>query len=175
MVNMKRSVSKSALPILGNECRKTNRRKTSKRKYGGTTLKKKTNLRRAVRKTRRSPSDQTRPVAKPPSELVVEGIMPSDQTRPVVLGKIYSEQCIHCQNMSDAWEEMKKDLPVNYTVWDIESKDEESKKKDFQQKHGVQLQSAGYPTIFMIVQGKQVDYNGSRDKDNLLQWATHTQ
>jgi hypothetical protein len=73
--------------------------------------------------------------------------------------------------MAGAWEDMKKDLPDNYTVWDIESNDEEYKKKDFQQKHGVQLQSAGYPTIFMIVHGKQVDYNGERDKDNLLQWA----
>jgi hypothetical protein len=153
---MKRSVSESALSILGNECRKrstrfttvnkTNRRKTSRRKYGGTTLKKK-NLRRAVRK--------------PPQS--------------VVLGKIYSDQCIHCQNMAGAWEDMKKDLPDNYTVWDIESNDEESKKKDFQQQHGVQLQSAGYPTIFMIVQGKQVDYNGNRDKDNLLQWAKRTE
>uniref|UniRef100_A0A6C0ICE0 Thioredoxin domain-containing protein n=1 Tax=viral metagenome TaxID=1070528 RepID=A0A6C0ICE0_9ZZZZ len=129
---------------------KTNRRKTSRRKYGGTTPKK-TNLRRAERKTRRSTPESTPQL--------------------VVLGKIYSDQCIHCQNMSGAWEDMKKDLPDNYTVWDIESNDEEYKKKDFQQKHGVQLQSAGYPTIFMIVQGKQVDYNGSRDKDNLLQWA----
>jgi hypothetical protein len=129
---------------------KTNRRKTSRRKYGGTTPKK-TNLRRAERKTRRS--------------------TPESIPQSMVLGKIYSDHCIHCQNMAGAWEDMKKDLPDNYTVWDIESNDEEYKKKDFQQKHGVQLQSAGYPTIFMIVQGKQVDYNGSRDKDNLLQWA----
>jgi hypothetical protein len=89
----------------------------------------------------------------------------------VVLGKIYSDQCIHCQNMAGAWEEMKQNLPDNYIVWDIESKDEENKKKDFQNQHGVELQSAGYPTIFMIVQGKQLDYNGDRDKEHLLQWA----
>jgi len=30
-------------------------------------------------------TDQTHPVALPPSELVVEGILPSDQTHPVAL------------------------------------------------------------------------------------------
>jgi len=142
--------------------RKTNRRKTGRRKYGGTAPKK-TNLRRSMRKTRRS---HTKLVAK--RLLGTEAPLPPSN---VVLGKIYSDQCIHCQNMAGAWEEMKNKLPNNYTVWDIESNDEEYKKKDFQQKNGVQLQSAGYPTIFMIVQGKQVDYNGNRDKDNLLQWA----
>jgi len=153
--------------------RKTNRRKRGKgvtKKLGGTTM------RKIRRPTKTVPKAQTLPVAKLPSESVVKRLhVPCAPCQSVVLGKIYSDQCIHCQNMADAWEEMKQNLPDSYTVWDIESKDEETKKKDFQNQHGVQLQSAGYPTIFMIVQGKQVDYNGDRDKDKLLQWARQTQ
>ena len=155
---------------------KSNKRKSHRRKHGGTTMRKTQRSKKTV------PKPQTSQVALPPSKLVVEGYKerkPSDQTLPVaklppvlvVLGKIYSDQCIHCQNMAGAWEEMKQNLPDNYTVWDIESKDEENKKKEFQNQHGVQLRSSGYPTIFMIVNGKQLDYNGDRGKEHLLQWA----
>ena len=78
--------------------------------------------------------------------------------------------------MADAWNMMKTKLEtsktVQYEIWDIESAEEDAKKSEFLQKHGVMLTSSGYPTIFMIVQGKQVDYNGERDAANLEQWAT---
>ena len=61
---------------------------------------------------------------------------------------------------------------VQYEIWDIESAEEDAKKSEFLQKHGIMLTSSGYPTIFMIVQGKQVDYNGDRDAASLEQWAT---
>jgi hypothetical protein len=166
--------------------RKTNRRKLGKmstKKLGGITMRKTRRLGRSVNELARKRNGMianasNKPISKPKSSaseacsgLNSEGRLSVPLPMKVVIGKIYSDQCIHCQNMAGAWEEMKRDLPDNYTVWDIESKDEESKKKDFQQQHGVQLQSSGYPTIFMIVQGKQMDYNGDRDKDHLLQWA----
>ena len=63
-------------------------------------------------------------------------------------------------------------LGLQYEIWDIESAEEDAKKSEFLQKHGIMLTSSGYPTIFMIIQGKQVDYNGERDVASLEQWAT---
>ena len=94
----------------------------------------------------------------------------------VILGKIYSNGCGHCKAMADDWTMMKDKLAtsktVQYEIWDIESAEEDAKKSEFLQKHGIMLTSSGYPTIFMIVQGKQVDYNGDRDAASLEQWAT---
>ena len=94
----------------------------------------------------------------------------------VILGKIYSNGCGHCIAMADDWTMMKHKLEtsktVQYEIWDIESAEEDAKKSEFLQKHGIMLASSGYPTIFMIVQGKQVDYNGDRAAASLEQWAT---
>ena len=93
----------------------------------------------------------------------------------VILGKIYSNHCGHCIAMAEDWEKMKQQLEssktVQYEIWEIESAEEDTKKSAFLQQHGVALVSSGYPTIFMIVQGKQVDYNGKRDAASLEQWA----
>jgi Thioredoxin len=90
-----------------------------------------------------------------------------------VLGKIYSEGCGHCQNMAAAWNTMKDRLPKSeYEVWEIEAADEAAEVDRFATQHGVRLTSSGYPTIFMVVDGKQVDYNGERDVDSLVAWAT---
>lgn len=93
----------------------------------------------------------------------------------VILGKIYSNHCGHCIAMANDWNMMKNNLEssktVQYEIWEIESAEENAKKSAFLQQHGVALASSGYPTIFRIVQGKQVDYNGDRDAASLEQWA----
>jgi len=90
-----------------------------------------------------------------------------------VLGKIYAEGCGHCKNMAAAWNTMKGRLPQSeYEVWEIEAADEAAEVDRFATQHGVRLTSSGYPTIFMLVDGKQVDYNGERDVDSLVAWAT---
>lgn len=90
-----------------------------------------------------------------------------------VLGKIYAEGCGHCKNMAAAWNTMKDRLPQSeYEVWEIEAADEAAEVDRFATQHGVRLTSSGYPTIFMVVDGKQVDYNGERDVDSLVAWAT---
>jgi len=90
-----------------------------------------------------------------------------------VLGKIYAEGCGHCKNMAAAWDSMKDRLPQSeYEVWEIEATDEAAEVDRFATQHGVRLTSSGYPTIFMLVDGKQVDYNGERDVDSLVAWAT---
>lgn len=123
--------------------RKTSRRKTSQRKRG-------------------QKGGKTRKTSK---------LSPSQQSK-IVLGKIYANGCGHCQNMANDWEIMKTQLPASkFDIWEIEAAEEEAKKKEFQQKNGVDLQSSGYPTIFMVVQGKQIDYNGERDSDSLVRWA----
>lgn len=91
----------------------------------------------------------------------------------IVLGKIYAEGCGHCQNMAAAWDTMKDRLPQSeYEVWEIEAADEAAEVDRFATQHGVRLTSSGYPTIFMLVDGKQVDYNGERDTESLVAWAT---
>lgn len=129
------------------------------------TMRKKTlrrNKRHTLRrnKPRRSLRRSFRPIANPT----------------IILGKIYSNGCGHCKAMADDWTMMKDKLAtsktVQYEIWDIESAEEDAKKSEFLQKHGIMLTSSGYPTIFMIVQGKQVDYNGDRDAASLEQWAT---
>lgn len=90
----------------------------------------------------------------------------------VVIGKIYSNGCGHCQAMAQAWDKMKGKLDSNkFDVWDIEASEEPVKRIEFKQKHNIDLVSNGYPTIFKIIDGKQIDYNGERDVDSLLTWA----
>lgn len=125
-------------------------------------------LRRSKNKTKNQPRLTLRRSIRKPNSIV--------QNKPIViLGKIYSNGCGHCTAMANDWNMMKNKLEtsktVQYEIWDIESAEEDAKKSEFLQKHGVMLTSSGYPTIFMIVQGKQVDYNGERDAANLEQWA----
>ena len=78
--------------------------------------------------------------------------------------------------MADAWKAMKDRLPKSeYEVWEIEAADEAVEVDKFAAQHGVRLTSSGYPTIFMLVNGKQVDYNGERDTESLVAWATRAQ
>ena len=124
-------------------------------------------LRRSKNKTKNQPRLTLRRSFRP---------RPSINKSIVILGKIYSIGCGHCSAMADDWIMMKNKLElyktVQYEIWDIESAEEDAKKSEFLQKHGIMLTSSGYPTIFMIVQGKQVDYNGDRDAASLEQWAT---
>jgi thiol-disulfide isomerase/thioredoxin len=100
-------------------------------------------------------------------------------TQKIIIGKIYSNGCGHCQAMQEAWEQMKSQLKNKYgdsiDIWDIEANEEAAKKAEFKMKYkelNVDLVSSGYPTIFKIVNGHQVDYNGNRDLKSLLTWAT---
>lgn len=139
------------------------------------TLRNKT-LRRNKTKNQRLRRNKTK---NQPRRTLRSSFRPISNIKPIViLGKIYSIGCGHCSAMANDWNMMKNKLEtsktVQYEIWDIESAEEDAKKSEFLQKHGIALSSSGYPTIFMIVQGKQVDYNGDRDAASLEQWAKST-
>jgi hypothetical protein len=74
--------------------------------------------------------------------------------------------------MAQAWEDMKLELEQGkFEIVDIESQEEAAKIAEFKEKYGIELTSKGYPTIFKIVDGKQINYDGDRDLNSLLLWA----
>lgn len=98
----------------------------------------------------------------------------------VIIGKIYSEQCIHCKTLAPEWVLMKKRIGVKNVIFkEIEYKDENKEVseindnllKDSDEKLSIQ---GGYPTLFSIKDKKVQYYNGERDAESLTEWVKTT-
>lgn len=96
----------------------------------------------------------------------------------VVIVMFFAEWCPHCHNVRPHWNEMKEEImlehPEEFEIAEYEDihKDvgiQELKNKylDKQQELFVQ----GYPTIGGIKNGKYIEFNGGRTKEELLEFA----
>jgi len=89
-----------------------------------------------------------------------------------VVGKLYMNGCIHCDNLVEPWNQMKKKIGGKVEIAkDIESAETgELDKLNSKYKTNVAMQG-GYPTIYKIVGGKVEYYNGERTVPKLVGWA----
>jgi thiol-disulfide isomerase/thioredoxin len=96
----------------------------------------------------------------------------------VVVGKIYSNWCGHCQNMADDWNALKNDLAKRggaFEFSEIEQTHESTLLPAVNEKYlkkspvKVQLQG-GYPTVFKIKGGKLSYFEGNRTFEEMRNW-----
>jgi hypothetical protein len=91
-----------------------------------------------------------------------------------VVGKLYMVGCGHCDALVEPWNEMKKNVEKKVMVLnDIESK-ETDKLEELNKQHRANVEvQGGYPTIYKIKHGGNVEYyNGERTSKELIRWAT---
>jgi thiol-disulfide isomerase/thioredoxin len=101
----------------------------------------------------------------------------------IVIGKIYSNGCIHCIQLAPVWDEMENQLnqmkkyKYNFIFKNIEQANEEIETAQVNDTYlrnapnKLELQG-GYPTIFKIVNGEVYYYNNERTLPALMNWAT---
>ena len=96
-----------------------------------------------------------------------------------VYGHVYSDMCIHCENMKNEWAtfitRMKKSHET-VVLKDI-GENHEAEMQLLNQEFNIDLKSVGYPTIFRIIEGKakqyEVDYySGERTAGSMMKWLT---
>jgi hypothetical protein len=94
------------------------------------------------------------------------------------VGKIYGENCIHCINMANAWNKMKKHVlkagGVNVREFEAtkDAVELEKYKTELKEKYGEDLTHDGVPTLFKVGgNGKIEYYNGERTEEALTKWA----
>ena len=94
----------------------------------------------------------------------------------IVVGKIYADWCHYCQELIPVWKEMKKQLSGKNIIFkEIEQKLESQEINDINYTYLVgsneKLVSKGYPTIFMIKNGKLNYFNGPRTAKTIADWT----
>jgi hypothetical protein len=87
----------------------------------------------------------------------------------IVFGHIYSDGCIHCQNMQNDWNIVcsKTKIPL-YDIGD----DYENRIHQFNTQYNTDLKYTGFPTIFRVKNKSAVIdyYNGDRTSQSILKW-----
>ena len=89
------------------------------------------------------------------------------------VGKIYSDSCIHCNAMKDAWDDMKKNVGGKVEVEAFSTEPDGMKKlEEFNKERGTNIASQnGVPTLFKLKGGNVTYYNGGRSTEELTKWA----
>jgi len=89
-----------------------------------------------------------------------------------VVGKLYMNGCIHCDNLVEPWNQMKNKVGGKVVVADDIEASEKDKLDKLNMQHGTNVDvQDGYPTIYKIVGGKVEYYNGERTEKELISWA----
>lgn len=86
----------------------------------------------------------------------------ASDTATIVL--FYSDSCGHCKAMKDDWDTMKRNLPSNVGVAEINANDEEIVSQE---------DIDGYPTIRLYIKatGEKIEYEGDRSAASLLRFV----
>lgn len=89
--------------------------------------------------------------------------------KPVVFGHVYSDQCIHCQNMQREWDSLCKSVKV--PLHDI-GENHQQKVQHFNEQYSTNLEANGFPTIFKLQRHKTpiVYYQGERTAPAMKKW-----
>jgi len=104
----------------------------------------------------------------------------------IVIGKIFTNWCIHCKMLNPEWEKMKKKVKLQMgrhlkntmieycEIEGADDTDETSRilQEKVEQKYGVPpVNFQGFPTLFKIVGNNISYYEGDRTADALYKWA----
>lgn len=97
----------------------------------------------------------------------------------IIIGKIYSNGCIHCIHLKPIWDEMEKELSKQHSHFMFKKIEQTNEELETAEINNTYLQNApnklelqgGYPTIFKIVNGKVFYYNGDRSVPGLMEWS----
>jgi thiol-disulfide isomerase/thioredoxin len=93
---------------------------------------------------------------------------------PIIIGKVYSDWCGHCQALKPKWAQLKKILPKG-RVQTVEIEEAETDKRaQFEKTHKKTIDVSGYPTIFKIVNNKIEYYTGPREPEDMKRWVLST-
>ena len=91
-----------------------------------------------------------------------------------IIGLVHAEWCGHCKELKPKWDEMKSKINPSQSHIEIKEVEESDTAEisELKQNHS-SLEINGYPTIFKISPvGKIEYYQGVRDVDSLVKWAT---
>ena len=98
-----------------------------------------------------------------------------------IYGHVFSEMCIHCKNMANDWAALitrMKTTHEHVVLKDI-GENHEAEMQSLNQELNIDLKSAGYPTIFRILEGKKgkqqyvLEYHsGERTVGSMMKWLT---
>jgi len=125
--------------------------------------------------TSRTPTDVS--VLRHPTSRPMHSNQPD--SKPVVIGLIYSTNCIHCRNLMPIWDKMETNIKrKSYQPTPEYAKYEHSNlmelddynNKNSKYLNNKRIQPDGYPTIFKIKDGIIDYYKDSREPDLLERW-----
>ena len=93
----------------------------------------------------------------------------------VIVGKVYADWCGHCQSLKPEWAKMKKQIHMkkgkkNIRFAEIEEKQIETELRRLEKDHNVKITYEGFPTLFMLKNGKVSYYGGSREHNEMANW-----
>lgn len=77
--------------------------------------------------------------------------------------KFYAPWCGHCKSLAPTWEELHEQLEGKVKVAKVDAEKEKAL--------SAQYEIQGYPTLYLISNGKMYSYSGERDLDDLVKWA----
>lgn len=104
--------------------------------------------------------------------------MVSKTQPPIILGLIHAEWCGHCKNLQPHWKELTNDLKNNNQIQivsiEASDSDKETKLSELNAKitdGNEKLQENGYPTVFLIQDGKLIYNNNDRTYESLSKWV----
>jgi len=89
-----------------------------------------------------------------------------------VVGKLYMNGCVHCDNLVEPWNQMKNKVGGKVEVADDIEAAQTNELNELNNKYKTDVgMQGGYPTIYKIVGGKVEYYNGERITKELINWA----
>ena len=103
----------------------------------------------------------------------------NDLARKMIVGKIYANWCGHCKSLEPEWDSMKETVHNNLgkngiQFVEIEDTNAKTEIDNLNEKYlngsADKVVSSGYPTIFIIRDGKVYYFEGSRLAPNLNAW-----
>lgn len=100
-----------------------------------------------------------------------------EKEKKILVGKVYANWCVHCQDLKPVWKELKERLKkksesLGLTIEFVEIEASDKTKLENFKKSNPGLKDDSYPTIFKIKEGKDIEYyDKERELDKMERWV----